>query len=83
MVYGIYEQKFHFRELRHTAIASAIVLASGVDHCRGDDEEHRVPKENFKLTWVCLVDRDSPKSLPLVLNTMSHFHRYHVPTTLK
>ena len=31
-----------------TAIASAIILAKGVDHCRAGDEAHRIPLKTVK-----------------------------------
>lgn len=44
VVYGTCEQDFKPYLVILTVIASAMVLASGVDHCRCNDEEFRVPK---------------------------------------
>lgn len=56
-----------------TAMASAIVLAKGVDHWRvgGLDEGHRNVRETFDFCTGCLAKRDKPRPALLGPNFMA------------
>ncbi len=53
-------------------IASAMLLAKGVDHFRGDDEDHRVL---WKIFTLRVRGRDNPKTLRPALDIISRNHQ--------
>lgn len=54
-------------------MASAIVLASGVDHCRAevDDDEHRTIRQIFELMVDRVTNRDNPINLMLARDVIA------------
>lgn len=70
-----------FRHLL-TAIASAMFLAKGVDHCRAELDAHRIPPvEAFRPKTVLVEGLDHPNSLTpartLILSIIQFYEYDH------